>query len=103
MDKPLVVKLCEAGEDRIERIVDDALKDGDLDKVVCKNIRNKRKEELMAMDKPLVVKLCEEKGVDPVVKDIIVERIISHESEGGAAIAMNDAEPAPKRARTSKK
>jgi len=90
-------------EDRIERIVEDAHKDGELDKVVCKNIRNKRKEELMSMDKPLVVKLCEEKGVDPVVKDIIVERILSHESEGGAAIAMNDAEPAPKRARVSKK
>jgi len=90
-------------EDRIERIVDDVQKDGELDEIVCKNIRNKRKEELMSMDKPLVAKLCEEKEVDPVVRDIIVERILAHESEGGAAIAMNDAEPAPKRARVSKK
>jgi len=90
-------------DDRIERIVDEAQKDGDLDKVVCANIRNKRKLELMSMDKPAVVKLCETAGVDPAVKDVMVERIMSQESEGGAAIVMTDVEPASKRARSSKK
>merc|ERR1719390_23395 len=83
-------------EERIERLVDEAKKDGDVDKLVSKNLRNKRKEELMSMDKPAVVQLCEKIGVDPIVKDILVERIMMHESEGGAAIAMTDMEPAAK-------
>jgi len=90
-------------DEKIERIVEEIQKSGELDTVVSKNIRNTRKDELMSMDKLSVVKLCEQAGVDPVVKDIIVERIISHESEGGAVIVMADAEPSAKRARVSKK
>jgi len=91
-------------DDRIERLVDEAQKEGELDKIVSVNIRNKRKEELMSMDKPAVLKLCEQTGVEPAVKDIMVERIISHEGEGGAVIAMANIEaPAAKKARVSKK
>merc|ERR1712185_241886 len=90
-------------EERIERIVDELQKEGDLDQVVSRNLRNKRKDELMAMEKPAVVKLCEQAGVDPAVKEIMVERLLMYESEGGAAIAMADADPSAKRARTSKK
>merc|ERR1719197_1657233 len=46
-------------EERIERIVEEAQKEGNLDKIVSTNLRNKRKEELMSMDKPAVAKLCE--------------------------------------------
>merc|ERR1712139_370370 len=87
---------------KIERLVDEILKEGDLDQVVCRDLRNKRKEELMAMEKPTVVKLCEQTGVDAVVKDIMVERILMHQSEGGV-IAMADKEPPAKKARVSKK
>merc|ERR1712070_916662 len=90
-------------EERIERLVEEAQKDGDLDKIVCKNLRSKRKEELMSMEKPAVVQLCEKMSVDPLVKDIIVERIMMHENEGNEAIAMTDMEPAAKRAKFSKK
>lgn len=91
-------------DDRIERLLDEAQKDGDLDKVVSMNLRNKRKEDLMSMDKPTVVKLCETTVVDPAVRDVMVERIITQESEGGDAIAMTNAEaPAAKKARVSKK
>lgn len=86
-------------EERIARLVDEAKKDGDVDKLVSKNLQNKRKEELMSMDKSAVVQLCEKMEVDPVVKDILVERIMMHESEGDAPIAMADMEPAAKRAR----
>jgi len=89
-------------DDKIERLVDEILKEGDLDQVVSRNLRNKRKEELMAMEKPAVVKLCEQTGVNAVVKDIMVERILMHQSEGGA-IAMGDKEPPAKKARVSKK
>jgi len=89
-------------EDRIERLAEELPKDESIDKAVSLNIRMERKEELMAMDKPVVLQLCENMGVDPVVKDIMVERILTQESEGDAAIVMPD-EPAAKKARTSKK
>merc|ERR1712054_375331 len=91
-------------DDRIERLVEEAKKDGELDKIVSANLRSKRKEELMSMDKPAVVQLCEKTGVDPAVKDIMVERILALESERGAAIAMANADAPPtKKARVSKK
>jgi len=89
-------------EEKIERIVEEIQKEGDLDAVVSRTLRSKRKEELMSMEKPAVVKLCEQAGVDPTVKDVMVERIVAHESEGGAAIAMADAEPPTKKSRSKK-
>merc|ERR1712054_545647 len=90
--------------DRIDRLVDEAKKDGELDKIVSANLRNKRKAELMSMEKPAVVQLCEKAGVDATVKDIMVERILAQESEGGAVIAMANADAPPsKKARASKK
>jgi len=89
-------------EERVERLAEDIRKDGDIDKIVSINTRMKRKEELMSMDKPTVLKLCEKVGVDPLVKDIMVERILSQETEGEAALVMTD-EPAAKKARVSKK
>merc|ERR1711865_1086251 len=88
-------------EKRIERLVEEIRKDAEIDKLVSKNLRIKRKDELMSMDKAVVLQLCEKTGVDPVVKDIMVERIISQESEGETAIVMPD-EPASKKARVSK-
>lgn len=91
-------------DDRIERLVEEAAKDGELDKVVSMNLRCKRKQALMCMDKSAVVTLCEKTGVDPTLKDVMVERILSFESEGGPALAMTNAEqPAAKKTRTSKK
>jgi len=86
-------------EEKVDRILEESLKNLEFDKAVSMNIRNKRKDELMSMDKPAVLKLCEEEGVDPLVKDIIIERIMTHESEAGPAIAADDAEPASKRSR----
>jgi len=89
--------------ERVERLIEESKKEGAFDKIVSMNNRNKREAELMSMDKPSVLKMCEKKGVDPFVKDIMVERIMSHENEAGAAIAAADDEPAAKRARASKK
>ena len=55
-----------------QALVEEVQKDGGLDAIVSKNLRNKRKEEMMSMDKPAVVKLCEAAGVEPVVKDISI-------------------------------
>jgi len=86
-------------EERIERLVGELQKDGELDKVVSKDLREKRKQELMAMPKPNVVQLCEQSGVNPVVKDIMVERIMMKEAEGESAIAIDDEKPAAKKQR----
>jgi len=86
-------------EERIERLVEEVKKEGGFDQVVSMDIRNKRKQELMAMEKTAIVKLCEKNEVNPVVRDIMVERIMMRESEGETAIAMADAEPAAKRRR----
>merc|ERR1711953_1376782 len=85
-------------EQLVQRLLEDAQEAGEIDKVVSVITRDARKEELMALDKPSVLKLCEAAGADPLVKDIIVERIIARESEGG-----DDAVPAAKRARKSQK
>jgi len=88
-------------EERIERIIEEiqTAQQDELDRVVSRNLRSKRKEELMSMEKHAVLKICEEKDVNPLMKDILVERIISHEGEGEMAIAMTDDAPAAKRAR----
>jgi len=90
-------------EERIERILEEATKEREFDKVVTLNIRSKRQAELMALDKTVVLKLCEEATIDPFVKDVMVERIMAQESEAGEAIVANDVEPASKKARVSKK
>jgi len=88
-------------DERIQRLIEEEKKEGVFDKVVSIENRNKRKEELMAKDKSDVLKLCEKTGVDPFVKDIMVERIMSHESEA-SVIAADDEQPAAKKARAKK-
>lgn len=89
-------------DERTERLVEVIRQDPEIDRTVSKNIRIKRKDELMSMDKAAVLQLCQKIDVDPMVKDIMVERIISQESEGEMAMVMPD-EPAAKKARVSKK
>jgi len=86
--------------ERIERLIEEAKKDREFDKSVSTSSRNKRTEELMSQDKTMVLKLCEATGVDPFVKDIMIERVMAYESEAGDAIAAGDSDqPAPKKAR----
>jgi len=82
-------------EERIERLVEEAKKDGEIDKMVIALARDERKVALFAMDAPSLAKLCDSVGADPLVKEIMVERILDHESE-------ESTEPAAKKARTSK-
>lgn len=88
-------------EEKVERLVEEmkVSQQGELDKSVSRTIREKRKEELMSMDKAAVLKICQEKEIDPAVRGIMVERIMSRESDGDVAMAMMDEAPAAKRAR----
>jgi len=81
-------------EERVERLLDEALNAGEVDKAVVVIVRNTRKEALMALDKSSLLKLCEATGTDPFVKDVMVERILMQESEEGECV-----EPATKKTR----
>merc|ERR1712187_784618 len=80
-----------ANEDRINRLVETAIQNGDLDTSTAKMLRNERKQSLDSMDKAALVQICESFGIDTLVKEVMVERILSHEAELG--------EPVPKKAR----
>jgi DNA-directed RNA polymerase subunit F len=81
-------------EERIERLLQEAQSAGEVDKAVVVIVRNTRKEALMAFDKPSLLQLCEATGADPFVKDVMVERLRTHESEEGGCV-----EPAAKKSR----
>merc|ERR1712139_151370 len=85
-------------EQLVQRLLEEAQESGEVDKAVSIIIKESRKEELMILDKTSVLGLCEATGADPLVKDIIVERIIARESEGD-----NTEEPPAKKARKSRK
>merc|ERR1712217_466458 len=71
----------------------EALKtDGEVDKILSVQSRAARREELQAAGKDALLKRCMVLGINPLVKEVMVERILSHEEE---------AEPAAKRARTA--
>merc|ERR1712176_1280294 len=80
-----------ANEDRINRLVETAIRNGDFDTSTVRMLRNERKQSLGAMDKAALVQICEDFGIDTLVKEVMVERILSHEAEVG--------EPASKKAR----
>merc|ERR1712176_787969 len=98
----LVAKGLKAGvakADRAQRLAEEAQKDGSIAKKVSQMTRAERKEELLKMDKASVLDLCSEMEIDPLVKDIMVQRIMSYEDD----IAEGFLEPETKKQKTSKK
>jgi hypothetical protein len=90
-------------EERIERLAEKLHDDPSLDALVSKEIRSKRREKLMSMEKKEVIELCQEMEIEPWAKEIMVERLLAHESEAADAIALPNTEPPTKKARTLKK
>eukprot|EP00930_Biecheleria_cincta_P086141 TRINITY_DN754_c1_g1_i6.p1 TRINITY_DN754_c1_g1~~TRINITY_DN754_c1_g1_i6.p1 ORF type:complete len:517 (-),score=197.72 TRINITY_DN754_c1_g1_i6:174-1667(-) len=88
-------------EDRVERLLEEAKKDGEIDKVLKQQARSSRREELLTMDHVALRKLCSKAGVDALVKEVMVERLISHETEHSPA-AADSTEPLAKKARSRK-
>merc|ERR1712014_312452 len=82
-----------------ERLLE-ALKktDGELDKILAGKARAARHEELQAMGKEALLKMCLSLGISPFVKEIMVERILTHEEESGSPVGK----PATKKARKMK-
>merc|ERR1719329_1548101 len=88
------VKVGVSKEERIERYLEAVRQGGEADAAAVLN-RDKRSVELFALDEKSLVGLCEEASVDPLVKEIMVERLLAHEAEHGSA-KDDDAPPAKK-------
>merc|ERR1711972_480446 len=62
--------------DRIDRLLEAAQKGGAVEKILEKQALDARRTELLAMSKDLLFELCQQKGVDPLNKEVMVERIM---------------------------
>lgn len=87
-------------EERVERYLEAARQDGEADAAAAVLNRDKRSAELFALNEKSLVSLCEEVGVDPLVQEVMVDRLLAHEAEHGSA--KDDDAPASKKSRKSK-
>lgn len=84
-----------AKEDRVQRLIEDAQKDGTIDKKISAAARTERRATLSAMDKEALLLVCEKIGIDPFVKVVIVERILSHERCSASLLAEEESDTRP--------
>merc|ERR1712039_275148 len=67
-------------KDRVERIVSRAREDGEVEKVLAAKARDERHDALHALDENALLELCHKRGVNPLVKAIMVDRLLLSES-----------------------
>jgi len=79
----------------MERLLESWRTDGEVDRLLAAKGRAARHQELQATELEPLLKLCSSLAIDPFVKEVMVERVLSHEDEAGSAVG----EPASKRAR----
>merc|ERR1711924_410740 len=89
-----------AAAERVERLVQAAKESGEVDKMTAAHYRDARRHELLSMNYDPLLKLCNETATDPLLKEVMVERLIAHESEFGRI--KTDGEPKSKKARVSR-
>merc|ERR1712224_787762 len=80
----LEAKDLKAGTSReasAERLLECMRRNGDIDKVVAAQARDKRRTELASMDKKALRMLCEELGANALVKEVAIERILDVEMD----------------------
>jgi len=91
---------------RIEMIIKQWQEDDGVDKALAKIALDQRHSELTAKDKPVLSDLCEANGIDPFVKELIVERVVRVENKAGRfarpsselkQLPDDDAQKAPKK------
>merc|ERR1719291_640125 len=76
-----------SNEDKVKRLVEVAQGDGEVDAIIFKMARETRTKELQGMEKTQLVKLATGMGIDSLVKEVMVERILCHEEERGEPVA----------------
>jgi hypothetical protein len=70
--------------ERIQRLLQLSKESGEIEKIMAQNARNARREVLSALDKPALLKHCEKAKIDPLVHEVMVERLYSHEVATGS-------------------
>jgi len=91
LSAPDLKKLCDAADikgqiskkDRVEKLLAQWLADGGVDKAFAQMAYEGRRAELNALEKPALRKLCESAGVDPFLKEVMIDRIVKHEVAAG--------------------
>jgi len=71
-----------AKRDRMERLLVELQKTDEVETAVASIARKARRVELLALDKTALLKLCTKNDVDPLVKSVLVERIMTKENGG---------------------
>lgn len=66
--------------ERVQRLLATWKEQGEIEKVLAGMAFQARKVELNAMDKVQLFELCRKKGVDALSKEVLVERLLVHES-----------------------
>merc|ERR1719409_1241446 len=66
--------------ERVDRLLATWKEQGEIEKVLAGMAFQARKVELNAMDKVALYELCRKKGVDALSKEVLVERLLVHES-----------------------
>jgi len=67
-------------KERVDRLADHAREHGEVEKVLAAEARDARQKELLAMDDQALMNLCTARGVNPLVKAIMVDRLLLNES-----------------------
>merc|ERR1712139_378801 len=70
-------------EERVQRLLVQWQENDGVDKALAQIAEEERKQELHAMDGAKLQKMCTKMGVDPFVKEVMVERISKREYDTG--------------------
>merc|ERR1719158_2281197 len=79
----LGLKGVRSREERVQRLLVHWQENDGVDKALAQIAQEERQKELDALDSTKLQKMCTKIGVDPFVKEIMVERISKRENEKG--------------------
>lgn len=93
-------------EGRVQTLLHDCQERGEIDKAIALSAQAARRAVLDAMDKGALKQLCNDLKVDPLVKPVLIERLLQFEADAGHFEAEDGkvpSEPPTKKQRVSKK
>jgi hypothetical protein len=82
--------------ERVKQLLLHWQQNGGVEKALTQIALNERKEELREMDNLSLRKLCEKAGLEPFVKEVLVDRISKKEQECGRYLRAAPAKDTPK-------
>jgi hypothetical protein len=76
------LKLGYTKQERVERLLANFEEEGGVELILGEQDLERRREDLCFMDTADLLQMCHSAGIDPFVKEVLVERIIRHEMFG---------------------